>query len=271
MHTGCPARPGPRRRLARPCRGAAYDPGMVAAAVVGSIAVMVVVTALTRRPPTGPVPDLDGYLDRWSAAHDGYDARPTRVLRGWLTAMHAAARPLAAAGVLPDVLTAWAVWLALVVVALTALGGGWAVPAAVLLVASSVGDGLDGAVAVLTDRTSRWGYVLDSAADRVTDALFLTAAWLAGAPAWLAVATGVAVFQLEYVRARGGNAGADPAAVITVGERPSRVICCAVAVSLGGLAGQRGPLLAGVSIAILLALSLIGIGQLTVALRRALR
>lgn len=271
MGYAVPGRSRHRRRLARARRGAAYDPGMLAAALVGSIAVMVLITALSRRPPARPVPDLDTYLDRWSAAHEGYDARPTRLLRRWLQVMHAAARPLAVAGVLPDVLTAWAVWLALVVVALAALGGGWAVLAAVLLVASSVGDGLDGAVAVLTDRTSRWGYVLDSTADRVTDALFLTAAWLAGAPAWLAVATGVAVFQLEYVRARGGNAGADPAGVITVGERPSRVICCAVAVLLGGVAGQRGPLLAGVSIAILLALSLIGIGQLTVALRRVLR
>ena len=243
---------------------------MYVAALVVSIAVMVAVTVLSRRPPSDPVPDLDTYLDRWSATHEGYDARPTRLLRGWLTLMHALARPLATAGVLPDVLTAWAVWLALGVVALAGLGGAWAVAGAVLLVASGIGDGLDGAVAVLTDRATRWGYVLDSAADRITDALYLTAAWAVGAPAWLAVATGVGVFQLEYLRARAGNAGADPATVITVGERPSRVICCAIALALAGSVGDRAVQVAGLSVAVLLVLTLIGIAQLVVALRREL-
>jgi CDP-diacylglycerol--glycerol-3-phosphate 3-phosphatidyltransferase len=244
---------------------------MYVAALVVSIAVMVAVTVLSRRPPTEPVPDLDTYLDRWSATHEGYDARPTRLLRGWLTLMHAAARPLATAGVSPDVLTAWAVWLALGVVALAGLGRWWAVAAALLLVVSGFGDGLDGAVAVLTDRATRWGYVLDSVADRLSDTLFLTAAWAVGAPAWLAVTTGVAVFQLEYLRARAGNAGADPAAVITVGERPSRVICCAIALALAGSLPDRAAGLAGWSIAVLLVLTLLGIGQLVVALRRELR
>lgn len=244
---------------------------MYVAALAVTIAVMVAVTVRSRRPPVEPVPDLDTYLDRWSATHEGYDARPTRLLRGWLTLMYAVARPLATAGVLPDVLTAWTVWLAVGVVALAALGGWWAVAAAVLLVVSGFGDGLDGAVAVLTGRATRWGYVLDSVADRLTDALFLTAAWAVGAPGWLAVTTGVAVFQLEYVRARAGNAGANPAAVITVGERPSRVICCAFALVLAGAVPGRAAVLAGWSVAILLGLTLIGIAQLLVALRRELR
>jgi len=244
---------------------------MYVAALIVSIAVMVAVTVLSRKPPLEPLPDLDTYLDRWSATHEGYDARPTRLLRGWLTLMHAAARPLAAAGVLPDVLTAWAVWLALGVVALAGLGGAWAVAGAVLLVVSGFGDGLDGAVAVLTDRATRWGYVLDSVADRLTDALYLTAAWAVGAPVWLAVVTGVGAFQLEYLRARAGNAGANPAAVITVGERPSRVICCAIALALAGSAPDRAAQLAGLSVAILLVLTLVGIAQLVVAVRRELR
>ena len=241
------------------------------AALVASVGVMVAVTALTRRPPTDPLPDVEGYLDRWSAVHEGYDARATRLLRGWLLLVHRVARPLAAAGVVPDVLTAWTVWLALGAVALAAAGGGWAVLAAVVLVVSGLGDGLDGAVAVLTDRASRWGYVLDSVADRVTETLFLVAAWTVGAPPGLAVGAGVAVFLLEYLRARAGNAGADHVDVITVGERPSRVICCAIAVAAAGLVPARGPQLAGWSIAVLLALTVVGIGQLTLGVRRQLR
>lgn len=244
---------------------------MIVAALVVSVGLMTAVTVATRRRPAEPIPDLDGYLDRWSAAHDGYDARPTRLLRRWLQLMHAAARPLARAGVLPDVLTAWAVWLALVVVALAAAGGLWAVLGGLLLGVAGFGDGLDGAVAVLTGRATRWGYVLDSVADRVTDALFLTAAWAVGAPAWLAVVTGVAAFLLEYMRARAGNAGADHVEVITLGERPQRIICCAIAVGLAGLVPDRAAVPASSSIAILLALSVLGLAQLTWAVHRQLR
>ncbi|HEX6256949.1 MAG TPA: CDP-alcohol phosphatidyltransferase family protein [Euzebyales bacterium] len=244
---------------------------MIAVALVVSFAAMVAVTVLTRRPPATPSPDLGTYLDRWSVAHDGYDARPTRVLRGWLTLMHRLARPIADAGVLPDVVTVWAVWSSLVVVALARPGGGWAIVAALLVVVSGLGDGLDGAVAVLTERASRWGYVLDSVADRVTEGLFLVAAWIVGAPAWLVVSTGAVVFLLEYLRARAGNAGADHVQTITVGERPSRIICCAIALALAGVDPARAPALAGWSIAILLALSLIALGQLAVPVRRQLR
>lgn len=265
-------RPGPAASaLARRAHGRAYHRGMVVVALLVSVGFMAAVSVVTRHPPLHPVPTFDVYLDRWSAVHEGYDARPTRVLRGWLTLMYAAARPLAQQGILPDVVTAWAVWLALAVVALAALGGPWAVLAAVLLVAVGVGDGLDGAVAVLTDRATRWGYVLDSVADRITDVLFLVAAWAAGAPAAVVVPTGVAVLLVEYVRARAGNAGFDHVAVITVGERPTRVICCAIALVLAGVLPDRAASLAGWSVAILLALSAVALAQLTVAVARALR
>jgi CDP-diacylglycerol--glycerol-3-phosphate 3-phosphatidyltransferase len=244
---------------------------MIVAALAASIGLMAAVTVITRRPPAGPIPDLDGYLERWSAAHDGYDARPTRLLRRWLQLVHVVARPLARQGVLPDVLTAWAVVLAVAVVALAATGERWAVLGGLLLALAGFSDGLDGAVAVLTDRATRWGYVLDSVADRVTDALFLVAAWAAGAPAWLALTTGVAAFLLEYLRARAGNAGVDHVGTITLGERPQRIMCCAIALGLAGLAPERADALAGWPIAILLALSIIGLWQLARSVHRQLR
>jgi CDP-diacylglycerol--glycerol-3-phosphate 3-phosphatidyltransferase len=241
-------------------------------AVLGVLFVaLVVVTVVTRRRPTAPVPDLADYLVRWSAAHDGYDAASTRFVRGWLAAVHRLARPVARAGVLPDVLTAWTAWCALVVVVLTARGGGWAVAAGALLVASGLGDALDGAVAVLTDRVTAWGYVLDSAVDRINDVLYLVAAWIAGAPAWMAVACGTAFGLLEYVRARAGNAGPGATTVVTVGERPQRIICCAIAVGLAGMVPARATDVAGHSLTVLLVLSVAGLAQLTVAVFRQLQ
>jgi len=234
------------------------------------LAVLLAVTARTARRPDAPVPDFDCYLRRWSAVHDGYDAAATRLLRGWLAIMYRLGRPLAAAGVQPNVLTFWTLWLGLVVVTLADRGGGLAVAAAGLLVLSGVGDGLDGAVAVLTDRASAWGYVLDSVVDRINDVLYLIAAWVVGAPAWLAVASGVTFGLLEYLRARAGNAGAHHVDVITVGERPQRIICCAIAVGLAGIAPARAGLFGALSLGVLLALSATGLLQLAIAVRRQL-
>ena len=244
-----------------------YHPEMVVALLVTLVA-LVVVTVHTRRPPLAPVPDLDGFLGRWETLHDGADARASRLVRGWLSVVYRLARPVAVAGVQPDVVTAWTLWLALAVVALARAGGGWAVAAGVVLVISGLGDALDGAVAALTGRATAWGYVLDSVVDRLTEVLYLVAAWIAGAPAGIAIASGVAFWLLEYLRARAGNAGVDHVAVITVGERPQRIICCAVAVGLAGSMPARATLLGGLSLGVLLALSVAGLAQLGAAVHR---
>lgn len=228
-------------------------------------------TAVTARPPADPVPAFGQFLERWSGVHEGYDAATTHLVRGWLAVVHRLARPLASAGVQPDVLTVWTVWLALVVVACAARGGPWAVAGAVLLIVSALGDALDGAVAVLTDRTSAWGYVLDSVVDRANDGLFVAAVWVVGGPAALAVGGGVAFGLLEYLRARAGNAGASHVDAITVGERPTRVICCALGLASAGLFPRRAELLAAICLGVLLALSCAGLAQLAFTVRSRLR
>jgi hypothetical protein len=57
---------------------------MVVGLLLLALLALVAVTLTTRRPPAAPVPELDGYLRRWRATHDGYDVTATRLLRGWL-------------------------------------------------------------------------------------------------------------------------------------------------------------------------------------------
>ena len=57
----------------------------------------------------------------------------------------------------------------------------------VALVAGLI-DNLDGAVAIMTGRSSDFGYVLDSVADRVEDAALLVGLGLAASTPWPAVA-----------------------------------------------------------------------------------
>lgn len=224
----------------------------------------------TARAPRGPVPDFDGYLRLWSPLHDGYDPRRNRWLLGWLRLSYTVARPLARRGVSPDVLTFASTWLAVAVFVPAQAGGRWPILAGWVLVASGLGDTLDGCVAVLTGRTSRWGYVLDSAVDRVNDVIYLAAVVSVGAPVWLAAVAGLAFFLLEYVRARAGNAGMGAIESVTLGERANRVILCSAGIHFGGVFVSRAESVATIAVAVLAALSVVGLGQLLVTVRRAL-
>jgi len=243
--------------------------GVVLLAVAGAL--LVVLALVTARRPEHEIPSRDGYFDRWSVLHGGYDPRTGNPwLRGWLTMVYAIARPLARRGVQPDVLTISSIWLAAAVFVPADIGGRWAMLAGWILVASGLFDTLDGCVAVLEDRTTRWGYVLDSAVDRVNDAIYLAAVVSVGAPIELAIVCGFLFFFMEYVRARAGNAGGDEVGKITLAERPNRVIFLSASIHFGGVFLGHRELVATTGMAIITAMTLIAVGQLLVAVRRQL-
>lgn len=168
---------------------------------------------------------------------------------GWLRASAAVARPLVRAGVTPNAVTVAAMLAGLAAVPLALLGGGVGPAAAcVAVTVSGLLDSLDGAVAVQAGRTTRVGFLLDSALDRLADAAFPAALAIvaveggtgAGPAAALAVGAGAAGWYLEYVRARASlAAGADgprSRQVITPGERPTRIVLTAVGLGLPALA-----------------------------------
>ncbi|CAA9321070.1 MAG: CDP-alcohol phosphatidyltransferase [uncultured Frankineae bacterium] len=242
---------------------------LLALAVLGLA--LLVLALVTARRPAQPVPDRDGYFDRWSTTHGGYDPRTGSVwVRGWLSIVLLLARPLARRGVQPDVVTYASLWLALLVLALSGLGGGWAVLAGVLVVASALLDSLDGGLAVLEDRQTSWGYVLDSVVDRCSDVVWVLAAVAVGCPLELALAVVFGVFLLEYLRARAGNAGFGEVGTVTVAERPTRVIVLAPTLALCGALPAYAGVVSVVGPAVLLGLTAVGVGQLGVVVRRAL-
>jgi CDP-diacylglycerol--glycerol-3-phosphate 3-phosphatidyltransferase len=135
-------------------------------------------------------------------------------------------------------------------------------------------DGLDGAVAVVTGRASRIGFVYDSAADRVGEAAWLAAFWVAGVPGWLVVAAGAVSWLHEYVRARAAAAGMAGIGAVTVGERPTRAAVAVAGLVIAGAAGLvrdawAAPMLV-VAAAAWLALGLSGLAQLALTVHREL-
>jgi CDP-diacylglycerol--glycerol-3-phosphate 3-phosphatidyltransferase len=247
-------------------RSGAY---LAALAVLG--AALLVLAVVTARRPAHEIPTRDGYFDRWSVTHGGYDPRTGSAwLRGWLSMVYAIARPLARRGVHPDVVTVSSIWLAVLVLVLAEVGGRWWIAAGWVMVLSGLFDTLDGCVAVLEDRATRWGYVLDSVVDRISDSIYLLAVVAVGCPVPLAVALGFCFFLLEYLRARAGNAGGDEVGRITVAERPTRVILLSPSIHFSGVFLGLSDVLPVVGPALLLALTVVSLGQLGVTVRRQL-
>lgn len=212
--------------------------------------------------------DRDGYLARWAELHGGYDPRSNGLVRTWLSWTYVIARPLSRTGAPPDVVTLLGLVASGGAAALAAGGSGWwLLAAAVVVVGSALADSLDGAVAVLTDRATRWGAVLDGVADRCSDLGYLVALWLAGADAWACVVGGALMLLQEYARARAGAAGMAEVGVLTVWERPTRVIVTATFLASAALLGDPWPTLGALA---WVGLGVVGLVQLLVVVRRRL-
>jgi CDP-diacylglycerol--glycerol-3-phosphate 3-phosphatidyltransferase len=218
--------------------------------------------------PRAGVTTREAYFDEWARLHGGYDPRVNVLVRGWLTGTYAIARPVSRAGVPPDVVSLAGLLTAAGSVALAAAGdAGWLLAAALVVVASGVLDNLDGAVALVGGRVTRWGGVLDSLADRAADVLYLVALWAAGAPGTVCAGGGALMFLQEYSRARAGATGMSEVGVVTVWERPTRVIVTAA--FLAAAAALSDPW-AALGAWAWVGLGGVGLAQLLVVVRRRL-
>ncbi|MGR7028008.1 CDP-alcohol phosphatidyltransferase family protein [Geodermatophilus sp. URMC 62] len=219
------------------------------------------------------------YLAEWSRWHGGTDPADSRLVHGWLSLAYALARSVA--WLPPLAATLLGLLVALAAIGPAAARGAWLVAAGLLVGLSGLLDSLDGALALAGGRASRRGYVLDSAVDRLTEAAYALALWVAGAPGWLAALFGALCWLPDYLRARAGQAGVAETGSISVWERPTRVVMTALtlggagivaATGLGELAGvpdaPAGVVTAGAAVGAVL--GGVGTAQLGFSLRRAL-
>lgn len=188
---------------------------------------------------------------RWSARHHGIDPAGVPLLAGWLALMWRLAGPLARWRVPATAITALGVLLALDAVVLAPTLP-WAAVLAVL--AAGVCDGLDGAVAVLVDRTTRYGAAADAIADRISDAAFAAVLWRCGAPWPLALLAGALAWAVDLLR-RWRRVPAR----LTVAERPSWAVCTVLAGVSATLSDARWPVV--VCAAVWIVLGVVGVAQ----------
>jgi len=154
-------------------------------------------------------------------------------------------RPLVLARVHPNVVTAAALGTACAAVPAAWAGGRWALAAGAAVLVSGLLDGLDGAVAVRTDRVTELGARLDGWADRAGEAAFGAVLTSLGAPVQVVVPAVALAWTLEAVRHRddrrhpAGTDGARSPALVTVAERPTRVLVVGMfAIAAGALASS---------------------------------
>lgn len=219
------------------------------------------------------VADWNGYAEQWSALHGGYDPRTASpVVRGWLWIAYRVARALASRRVRPSAVTSAGVVVACAVPAVVSNGASWGPVGALLVLLGAVADSADGALAVVAGQETRLGRVYDSVADRVSEAAWLVALFLVGAPGWLAAACLGVTWLHEYVRARATVAGMTGLGAVTVGERPTRVLLALFGLLAVGAAAaaDRAAQTATVAVAVWTALALAGLLHLSVAVHRAL-
>jgi len=199
-----------------------------------------------------PGRDDAGLIAEWSRLHHGL--RPSRLVLGWLRPLWTVARPLAGARVPPTAITV--AGLALAVTGLV-LAARWPLVALALVLAAAVADGLDGAVAVVGGRASRVGAMLDHVADRMADTAFALVMWRCGAPLWLALLAGTLSLGQELARV----AWPRLRTTITVAERPTRVVCTALACVCAAVSDASWP--PTVCVAVWVTATLAGVAQLT--------
>ena len=224
---------------------------------------------------TGPGLTWQEYAAAWSKLHGGFDPEGSaRVVRGWIRLAYRGGSLLGRWRVTPTAVTAAGLLLCLAVPFAALLGRTGLLLGALLVLLAGFADALDGAVAVVTGRASRIGFVYDSVADRLGELAWLAAFWVAGVPGWLAAAGAAVSWLHEYVRARAAAGGMDGLGIVTLGERPTRVSVAISGLLVGGLAGlvHSGWESAVVLVAavVWLALGVIGLVQLVVAVRREL-
>jgi len=159
--------------------------------------------------------NLQEFNQSWSKLHG--DAQVTGIVKGWLRISYFIVKPLAKLRITPNLLTLLGLVFGILLYfnALT----NWAI---FFLVLSLICDGIDGSLAIITGKSSKWGAMLDSVADRVTEVFWGLTFIAIGADQNLVIAALLIAAIQEYLRARSAGLGLTDVGVVTISERPVR-------------------------------------------------
>ena len=151
----------------------------------------------------------------WSKLHG--DAKIAGIVKGWLSISFPTSKALARIRITPNALTI----LGLMFGVLLYMNAN-AIWAPLILVISLICDGVDGSLAIITGKSSKWGALLDSVVDRLTEVFWILALYSLGVDSKILIAVLILASAQEYLRARAGGVGLTQVGVVTLAERPVR-------------------------------------------------
>ncbi len=217
----------------------------------------------------------DEFVVGWAGAYGGYDLRyAARSRRRLLAATYRVSRIIARFGVRPASMMVVSVAFAMAVPVIALRGGAWPLAAAACLLAGLGADTLGSGLTVVTAAITRLGGFYQSLVERFSELCWLLALACLGTKPWVTFTMAVLVWAHEYVKARVGAPALSPAAVTTVGDRPTRVWAVLAAFGLAAAAAQLGQDLAAAAVTLVvvswLALALVGLAQLFSIIRKVL-
>jgi phosphatidylglycerophosphate synthase len=157
----------------------------------------------------------DEFFSIWRRLHG--DANISGIVKGWLSISYVVVKPLSKARVTPNILTIFGLFFGVLLYANAETF--WA-PA--LLVLSLICDGIDGSLAIVTNKSTKWGAILDSTVDRLTEIFWVLALYKIGADLKLLIIVLLSASVQEYVRARAAGLGVSEVGIVTFAERPVR-------------------------------------------------
>jgi phosphatidylglycerophosphate synthase len=157
----------------------------------------------------------DEFFSIWRRLHG--DANISGIVKGWLSISYVIVKPLSKARVTPNILTIFGLFFGVLLYANAETF--WA-PA--LLVLSLICDGIDGSLAIVTNKSTKWGAILDSTVDRLTEIFWVLALYKIGADLKLLIIVLLTASVQEYVRARAAGLGVSEVGIVTFAERPVR-------------------------------------------------
>ena len=157
----------------------------------------------------------DEFFLAWSKLHG--DAKVSGIVKGWLSISFPVSKALAKIRVTPNALTI----LGLVFGILLYMNSS-AIWAPLILLISLICDGVDGSLAIITRQSSKWGALLDSVVDRLTEVFWVFALYSLGVDSKILITVLILASTQEYLRARAGGVGLKQVGVVTVAERPVR-------------------------------------------------
>jgi len=176
--------------------------------------------------------ERDAFFARWSELHSG--ARVEGIIHWWLAISYRIASLLKILRVSPNSLTSIGVLLATGLFLLLENSKPMTLAvhllALFLLVLSLIADGVDGSLAIITMKSSRFGALWDSLADRISEFLWALAFIALGADYRIIISAWLLASVQEYIRARSAGLGMGEIGVVTICERPVRASLLAIAI-----------------------------------------